>query len=281
MIIKTNLNRLNHFHDNVNMIPVEKQIMDFIIETKIFDKIQYRTNNRFMGYIVDDKAVLGLNFDCYEFRIEFRGDKFNLYPHNNSFSGIVFKSDFKKDIKNEFIKYLKTVAEVIEKTKEAQKIADEILILNNKNDYEKNITNALDKYFSNDIIKARYSIFDTNLIPKLDNRYTPGVWSWLNFDIKGTKQRHSKYEKGVGVELYMDGTIKNPRIDEFIKAIQCDENESTCKPSIKEMQAKLKYISKFEEKMKKFNGRTIPYLKDFLAVEQKGYEFRKSLKFTH
>ena len=275
-MIKTNLNRLNHFHDNVNNAPIEKQILDLIVETKIFKDVKYQTKQDFRFYMLDGGAALELEIQRDCFILAFKGDKFNLCSgYKSTFHGMKFESEFNKEFNKEFEKYIKLVSVVIVKTKEAYVIAGEIL--NKKKEYEKNIISALDKYFSNDIVKPTYTIFDENLIPELDNPYTPGVWSWLNFDIKGTKQPHSKYEKHIGVELYMDGTIKKPRIDEFVKAIQCDDYE--CKPSIKEMQKKLALISKFEEKVKKFNGNKIPYLKDFLVVKKKGYEFRKSLKF--
>jgi len=276
MTIKTNLNRLNHFHDNVNDAPIEKQILDLIVETKVFKEVKYETKQSFRCYVINDNAILQLEIKQDHFTLAFHGDKFKLCNrYNSTFHGMKFESDFKNEFKNEFVKYLKAVYVVIKKTNEAQVIANEIL--NKKKEYEKNINTALDKYFSNDIIKPRYAIFDENLIPHYDTEYTAGIWSWLNFDIKGTKQPHSKHEKCVGVELYMDGTIKYPRIDNFIKAIQCDGDE--CKPSLKEMQKKLSSISKLEEKVKKFNGTKIPYLKDILAVKKKGYEFRKSIKF--
>ena len=278
MTIKTNLNRLNHFHDNVNNAPIEKQILDLIVDTKIFKEVKYQTKQDFRCFILDDIALIRLRIERDCFVLSFSGDKFKLcsgHGFDSTFYGMNFETQFNKEFKKEFEKYLKLVSFVIAKTKEAQIIADEVF--KNKKEYEKNIAVALDKYFSNDIIKPTYAIFEENLIPELSNPYTPGVWSWLSFDIKGTKQPHSKHEKCVSVELYMDGTIINPRMEEFIKAIQCDDYE--CKPSIKEMQKKLAIISKFEEKVKKFNGYKIPYLKDFLDVEKKGYEFRKSIKF--
>jgi hypothetical protein len=273
MTIKTNLNKQNYHHDNVNNDPIEKQILNFISETKIFKKVGYETKQDYQFYILDDEAIIELRFERYGFKLAFKGDKFKLSnKYKSTFDGMKFEADYNRDIKKEFEVYLKSVSYVVSKTKEAQIIADEIVL--KKKEYEKKIKLELDEYFANDIIKADFSIYDENLIAEKDE-HTPGVWSWLYFRIKGTKQRHnSKHEKSVGVELYMDGTIKNKRIDEFVKAIQCEDYE--CKPSVREMQTKLGAVADLEDKLKSFNGTKLPNLKKYLSVKKKGYEFRES-----
>ncbi|HWY33827.1 MAG TPA: hypothetical protein VNX68_04230, partial [Nitrosopumilaceae archaeon] len=165
--------------------------------------------------------------------------------------------------------YTTRIKNVLFHTESAEKIASKIF--SKKKEYEKKINKAIDAYFNNKLIKSRYTIFEENLIPN-QNSHTPGIWNWLNFDLVGVKRSFHE-STGVGVELYLDGKIKNPRISEFVKSIQC--TNSQCKPSVNKMQERLNLISDFENKVKKFDGTKLPHLKEMFEVQKEGYAYRK------
>ena len=279
MQIKTNLSRVTKYHDNVNFDPIERQVLDFIKSTGIFKTVEYKVSKDDKIFILNDRGGLYLSYDIYGLTITYDGDGYGFTTdRETSFFGIKYKiEDFKHQSgKDEFTPYLKRILEIMTANLGANEIVRKFPI---NDEVQAKLNSELNKFFNNKSIRVEYHLFPSNLMPKLSNEYTPGVWSWLSFKLVGTKQDDgSKHEKSVSVELYNDGSIKNPRIEEFIKGFQCNKFE--CKPTIKEMQEKLKNIGKLEEKILKFNGRNIPVLKDFLAVQSEGLEYRRNLKFS-
>lgn len=281
MKIKTNLNRVNLIHDQINYPSIERQVMDYIIETKLFETVTFKVKKDEGLIVLNESNYLRMSYDCYHISFNFYGDKYHLLDKERSLSGVYLTIDWKEQgdaETKEMNKYLKNIAAIIEANKTADAIVSQFTFSEEMN---KNIEKAIDDHFNNDLIKANFHAFPESLIPQLDNPYTKGIWSWLNFHLIGIKQHgYPKLDKSIGVELFADGKIKYPHIDKFVKAIQCGEYETQCKPSIKEMQSRLAYVSDFEEKVKTFDGTKIPYLQDYLALQAKGVEFRKSLKFA-
>lgn len=278
MLIKTNLSRVTKYHDNVNFEPIERQVLEFIKSTGIFNKVEYKVSKDNKLFILNDQGRLYLSYNCYGLTITYDGDGYGFTTdRDTSFFGIKYKiEDFKHQSgKDEFTPYLKRIMEIMTANLGANEIVRKFPI---NDEIQANLNSELNKYFNNKSIRAEYSLFPINLMPKLSNEYRPGVWSWLNFRLVGTNQDDgSNRERFVSVELYNDGKVQNPRIEEFIKGFQCNNFE--CKPTIKEMQEKLANIAELEEKIMNFNGLEIPILKDFLAVQSEGLEYRRNLKF--
>ncbi len=273
MEIKSNLNRLHKYHDNVNYEPIELQIFNYIKSTRLFDSVEYKTKGNDQYFILNGTCVLVLRFDSYEFFLSTR-DKYKLLCGENTWSEIKYSSEYNKH-NSKADNFFQTIIRLIDLNKKADEIIQTFIPEGVKNEeLVTKINENLDKYFKNDLIKPRFSLFPENLIGK-DNEYTKGIWSWLHFEIIGVKQEDfSNYNKSVGVELFVDGTIKKPRIDEFVNKIQ-NKNE---KLSIKELNSRLKNVGDLEKKINSFNGLKIPVLKDYLTTMKKGYDFRKSIK---
>ena len=281
MLIKTNLSRVTKIHDNVNFEPIERQVLEFIKSTGIFKEVAYKVSKDDKIFILNDQGGLNLSYDCYGLTITYDGDGYGFTTdRNTSFFGIKYKiEDFKHQSgKDEFTPYLKHILEIMCANLGAHEIVRKFPI---NDEIQAKLNSELNKYFNNKSVIVEYTLFPSNLIPKFSGEYIipiPSAWSWLTFKLVGTKQKNFNLEKSVGVGLYNDGSIKNPRIEEFIKGFQCDEHE--CKPTIKQTMDMLKNIAKLEEKIKNFNGREIPLLRDFLAVQSEGLEYRRNLKFT-
>jgi hypothetical protein len=276
MVIKTNLTRVTKIHDNVNFEPIARQVLTFIQSTGIFNKVEYKVSKDDQMFILNDRGRLHLDYNLYHLSLIYNGDSELQFVADSDSSFFGLKQNVIYNAENiDVTKYLKMVAQIMQANIEANKIISKFSF---DEDTQAKLNLELNKYFKNPSVRVSYALFPVNLIPKLSNPYTPGVWSWLSFSLVGTKQEHSKHEKHVSLELYNDGSIKRPRIDEFIKAVQCNEHDMECKPTIKQMQARLNNIAKLEEKLKKFNGREIPVLKDFLALQDEGLEFRRNFK---
>lgn len=94
MEIKSNLNRLYKYHDNVNYEPIELQIFNYIKSTCLFNSVEYKTKGDSKYFKLDGLCV-DLRHYSDEISLSSR-DKYRLLCDNNSWSEIKFSLEYNK-----------------------------------------------------------------------------------------------------------------------------------------------------------------------------------------
>lgn len=280
MNIQTNMNRDIVNHNNIKYKPIEQQLLDFLLESKKFDKVEFCSDRSGQYFKLNNNDFqIAFSYDNQGIKLGLSGDYLGLLNNQTIdyyknpwttplWMNIPREISYKENAKDIINAHAEKALRAIKLYKEAHEILGEFKDEKIGKVYETKINAYLKGYFGDELYNSPTI---GSLVPY--NFFTTNTNLSLHF---GNKEKDSY---GASFHIGLDGKINDIK-ERFVYAVEYSKckkyMDSTCN-DLEGMSHRLETLKTFKTNLEKFDGMKCPELKTILELEKKGYELRKKI----